>query len=87
MKVMFKYSIDFGDGVQHHEREIVVEVPGSPEGKGAMEPSYQQLRKAEESFHERFKAEHPEGRLLMFVAIPADGTKARFAEYRAFMAV
>lgn len=86
MNIKFKYSVDFGNGVQHHDREIIVKVDGEPGANGT--PTYEQLWQAEDRFRAAWRNEHgPKHRLLKYEAIPADGSKARFADYRAYLPV
>lgn len=80
MKIRFVYAVLRG-GVQLHDQEAVLEVEGDPHQHGR--PSSNQLRTAERAFRSRF--DDPGQYLISYVAGPADGSKGRFSEYRAYL--
>jgi hypothetical protein len=80
MKIRFMYSVSRG-GVQLHDREAILEVDGGSGQHGTPTPS--QLLEAKRAFRSRF--DDPRQYLMSYVAGPADGSKGRFSEYRAYL--
>jgi hypothetical protein len=80
MKIRFMFSVSKG-AVQLHDQEAILEVDGGPGQHGTPTPN--QLLEAERSFRSRF--EDPGQYLISYVAGPADGSKGRFSEYRAYL--
>ncbi len=79
-KIRFVYSEKVG-GVQRHGQEAFVEIPGTPKEHGV--PSAAQLLRAEQEFRSRFAGR---GRhLISYEAVPADGSRGRFSEYRSYL--
>jgi hypothetical protein len=86
MLIRFVYTVDTSTGAQLHEVKRDIEVPG--EGGAYGNPSYKQLGQAEQLFRAWFLSEYgPRGKLVLYEAVPADGSKGRFCEYRAYLAV
>jgi hypothetical protein len=88
VQVRFAYSISNSPGpgkgvVQLHDQVQLVEVDGAPDAHG--DPSHQQLAAAERKFLDWFAADKPGGYLIGYVSGPADGSKGRYSEYRAYL--
>ena len=87
MQVRFVYSVSNsgpGGGVmQLHDQVQLIDVDGDPNAYG--DPSHQQLAVAERRFLEWFAASKPGGYLIQYVTGPADGSKGRHSEYRAYL--
>jgi hypothetical protein len=79
MNIRFIYAVARG-GVQLHDQEAILEVEG---GREHGTPTPNQLLKAEHEFRLRF--DDPREYLISYVAGPADGSKGRFSEYRAYL--
>ena len=87
MLIRFVYSVGLpplaGGSLQMHGQHHDIEVVGAANAAG--DPSYRQLAEAERKFLAWFLSEKPAHLLLQFETVPADGTKGRFSEYRAFL--
>jgi hypothetical protein len=75
MIIRFLYSVGTMNGMQRHEVQKDIEVPGDGNERG--DPSYMQLGKADIAFRSWFLTEYgATGMLIYYVSTPADGTKA-----------
>lgn len=88
MQVRFVYSVSrsLGSGqgsMQQHDQVQPIEVDGAPDTHGG--PTHRQLAAAERKFLEWFAANQSDGYLIGYVAGPADGSKGRYSEYRAYL--
>jgi hypothetical protein len=86
MKIKFLYSVAAAKGgLQLHDQEVIIEIDGDPIDQWGS-PSYQQLSLAEEEFRTAFLNRHnPNGHLIKYEAVPADGSKGLYSEYRAHL--
>ncbi len=87
VSVKFVYSVSRnvsgGAILQHHERERIQRVSGNPDEYGM--PTIRQLHIAERDFLEQWQHFEPDGYLISYQAVPADGSRGRFSEYRAYL--
>lgn len=85
--VKFVYSVSRtvsgGAIMQFHEQERIQRISGEPDEYGM--PTIRQLHIAERDFLEQWQHFEPNGYLIQYEAVPADGSRARFSEYRAYL--
>jgi len=83
--VKFVYSVSRtvsgGSIIQFHRQERIQQISGQPDEFGW--PTIRQLHIAERDFLEQWQYFEPNGYLIQYEAVPADGSRGRFSEYRA----
>lgn|GEM_PF-5779344 len=83
--IKFVYSVSRtvsgGAILQFHEQKRVQKVSGKPDEYGM--PTIRQLHIAERDFLEQWQHFEPNGYLISYKTVPADGARALFSEYNA----
>lgn len=88
MKIRYVYLVSdnrSGAVVGRNNVDVLIEVSGEPDEHGR--PSISQLWEAERKFFDYFEQREAGLYLISYVSGPADGSRGRYSEYRAYLPV